>query len=50
MMARGKPVRNAVISGRREMTEPMQKIRSIGPNIEWWDVHEVQILGMKIER
>jgi hypothetical protein len=39
-----------VISGRREMTEPMQKIRSIGQNIEWWDVHEVQILGTKIER
>ena len=50
MAARGKPVRNAVISGRREITESMRKIRSIGQNIEWWDVHEVQIPGTKIER
>ena len=50
MVARGKPVRNAVISGRRAMTEPMRKIRSIGQNIEWWDVNEVQIPGTKIER
>jgi len=50
MVVLGKPVSNAVISGRREMTEPLRRIRSIGQNIAWWDVNEVQIPGTKIER
>ena len=50
MVVLGKPVSNAVISGHREITEPMRRIRSIGQNIEWWDVNEVQIPGTKIER
>jgi len=49
MVARGKAVRNAVISGRRAMTKPMRKILSIGQDIEGWNaVHEVQIPGTKI--
>ena len=50
MVARGKAVRNAVISGRHEITKPMRKIPSIGQDIEGWDVvTEVQIVGTKIE-
>jgi len=50
MVARGKAVRDVVISGRREMTKPMRKTPSIGQDIEWWDVvNEVQIPGLKIE-
>jgi len=49
MVARGKAARNAVISGHREMTKPMQKTLSIGQDIEGWDVNEVQIPGTKIE-
>ncbi len=49
MVARGKAVRNAVISGRREITKPMQKTPSIGRDIEEWEVHEVQIPVTKIE-
>jgi hypothetical protein len=51
MVARGKAVRNAVISGRRAITEPMRKIQSIGQDIEEWNVvNEVQIPGTKIKR
>lgn len=49
MVARGKAARNAVISGRREMTKPMRKTQSIGPDIELRDVHEAQIPGTKID-
>jgi hypothetical protein len=49
MVARGKAVRSAVISGRREITKPMRKTPSIGQDIECWDVSEVQIPGTKIE-
>ena len=49
MVARGKAVRNAVISGRRESTKPMRKTQSIGQDIEGWEVNEVQIPGTKIE-
>ncbi len=49
MVALGKAVRSAVISGRREITKPMRKTQSIGQDIEWWDVSEVQIPGTKIE-
>ena len=49
MVALGKAVSNAVISGRHEMTKPMQRTRSIGQNIEGQDVNEVQIPGTKIE-
>jgi len=48
MAARGRAVRSAVISGRREIRRPMQKTRSIGQNIERWDDNEVQIPGTKI--
>ena len=48
IVAGGKAARNAAIAGRHAMTEPMRKIRSIGPDIEWWDVNEVQIPGTKI--
>ena len=48
MAAHGKAVRSAVISGRREITRPMQKTRSLGQNIERWDDNEVQIPGTKI--
>jgi hypothetical protein len=48
-VARGNAARNAAISGRHAMTKPMRKIRSIGQDIEWWDVNEVQIPGTKIE-
>ena len=50
MGARGKAVRNAVISGRREITKPMPKTQSIGQDIEEWEMNEVQIPGTKIER
>ena len=49
MVARGKAVRNAVISGRRAITKPMRKTRSIGQDIEGWEVNEVQIPDTKIE-
>ena len=49
MVALGKAVRNAVISGRREITKPMRKTPSIGQDIEGWKVNEVQIPGTKIE-
>ncbi len=49
MVALGKTVRNAVISGRHEITEPMRRTQSIGQNIEGLDVNEVQIPGTKIE-
>ena len=50
MVALGKAVRSAVISGRREITKPMRKTQSIGQDIEWWNgVNEVQIPGTKIE-
>ena len=49
MVALGKAVSNAVISGRPEITKPMQRTRSIGQNIEGQDVNEVQIPGTKIE-
>jgi hypothetical protein len=34
MVARGKAVSDAVISGRRVMTKPLRKTPSIGPDIE----------------
>ncbi len=50
MVALGKAVRNAVISGRHEITKPMRKTQSIGQDIEGWiAVHEAQISGTKIE-
>ena len=49
MVVLGKAVRNAVISGRHEITKPMRKIQSIGQDIERWEVNEVQIPGTKIE-
>ena len=49
MVALGKAVRNAVIAGRGAMTKPLRKIQSIGQDIEWWDVNEVQIPGTKID-
>ena len=48
MAALGKAVRNAVISGRTEITKPMRKTQSTGQDIEGWDVDEVQIPGTKI--
>jgi hypothetical protein len=49
MVALGKAVSNAVISGHREITKPMRKTLSIGQDIEGWEIHEVQIPGTKIE-
>ena len=49
MVARGKAVSNAVISGHREITKPMRKTLSIGQDIEGWETNEVQIPGTKIE-
>jgi hypothetical protein len=49
MVARGKAVKSAVISGHRESTKPMRKTRSIGRDIEGWEVNEVHIPGTKIE-
>ena len=49
MVALGKAVSNAVISGRHASTKPMRRTPSIGQNIEGWDVNEVQIPGTKIE-
>ena len=49
MVARGKAVRSAVISGRLEITKPMRKTRSIGPDIDWGNVNEAQIPGTKTE-
>ena len=49
MVALGKAVSNAVISGHRAMTKPMRKIQSIGRDIEGWDMNEVQIPGTKID-
>ncbi len=36
------------ISGHHAMTKSMRKTRSIGRDIEGWDVSEVQIPGTKI--
>jgi hypothetical protein len=47
MVGRGKVVRNAVISGRHEMTKSMRRTLSIGQDIEGGDVDEVQIPGTK---
>ena len=44
----GKAVRNAGISGRHVITRLMQKIQSIGQNIERWERDEGQIPGTKI--
>ena len=49
MAALGKAVRNAVISGCHEMTKPMPKTQSIGPDIEGCEINEVQIPDTKIE-
>ncbi len=50
MVVRGKAARNAVISGRREMTKPLRKTLSIGQDIAGRNaVHEAQISGTKIE-
>ena len=49
MVARGKAVSSAVISGRLEMTKPRRKTRSIGPDIDWGDVNEAHITGTKTE-
>jgi len=49
MVVLGKAVRNAVSSGRHEITKPMRKTRSIGPDIEGCEGNEVQIPGTKIE-
>jgi hypothetical protein len=49
MVALGKAVSNAVSSGRHEITEPMRKTQSTGPDIERREVNEVQIPGKKIE-
>jgi hypothetical protein len=48
MVALGKAVRNAAISGHREITKPMRKAPSTGRDIEG-EVNEVQILGTKID-
>ena len=48
MVARGKAVRNAAISGRRAITKPMRKTPSTGRDIEG-EVNEVQIPGTKID-
>ena len=45
----GRPVRNAVSSGRRKSTKRMRNIRSMCRDIEPWDVNEVQIPGKKNE-
>ena len=46
MVGLGRVVRNAVISGRREIIKPMRRIPSIGPDIEAWaPCHEAQIGG-----
>ena len=49
MVARGKAVSNAVISGRHESTKSMRKTLSIGQDIEGCEVNKVQIPGTKIE-
>src|SRR5438270_13990638 len=49
MVARGKAVSNAVISGRHEITKSMRKTLSIGQDIEGCEVNKVQIPGTKIE-
>lgn len=48
MVARGKAVSSAGISGRPEITKPIPKTPSIGQDIERWEVSEVQIPGTKI--
>ncbi len=46
MVALGRAVRSAAISGRREIAKPMRKTQSIGQDIEGWNmVNEVQIPG-----
>jgi hypothetical protein len=49
MVAHGKAVRNAERSGRHEITNVMRRTPSIGRDIDWWDVNEVQIPGTKIK-
>ncbi len=49
MVARGNAVRSVVISGRRVITKPMRKTRSIGRDIEACEGNEAQIPGTKIE-
>ena len=49
MGALGKAVRNAVSSGRHEITKPMRKTPSIGRDIKGQESTEVQIPGTKIE-
>ena len=49
IVALGKAASNAVSSGRRAITKPMQKTLSIGQDIEDWEVHEVHIPDTKIE-
>jgi hypothetical protein len=43
----GKVARNAVISGRHEITNAMRRTLSIGHGIEGADVKEAQIPGTK---
>jgi hypothetical protein len=45
MVALGKAVSKAVISGRHAMTKPRRKTQSIGPDIEWWDGHWFSLMG-----
>jgi hypothetical protein len=45
----GRPVSNAVSSGRRKRTKRLRNIRSMCRDIARWDVNEVQIPGNKIE-
>jgi hypothetical protein len=44
----GKAVSNAGIAGRHVRTKLLQKIPSIGQNIERWERDEVQMPGTKI--
>ena len=46
--ALGKAAKTAGISGHHAITKSMRKTRSIGRDIEGWDVNEVQIPGTKI--
>jgi hypothetical protein len=48
MVVLGKAVSNAGISGHHVSTKRMQKIQSIGQNIERWERDEVHIPGTKI--
>jgi hypothetical protein len=48
MVVLGKAVSNAGISGHHVSTKRMQKIQSIGQNIERWERDEVHTPGTKI--